>query len=137
MFNGEKKIMARIDKFIWAVRLFKTRSLAANQCKTNKVLVNDEAVKPAKEVKVGDVVSIRKNGAVFSYKILDLLEKRVGAKLVADYIVDITPTEEIEKYKIFQASQSSYRNNGMGKPTTKDRRALEKFLRQGDQFLDD
>lgn len=124
--------MARVDKFTWAVRLFKTRSMAANHCKTNKVLVNNEVVKPSKEVKIGDTVSIRKNGALFSYKVLDLLEKRVGAKLVPDYIVDITPTEEIEKYKLFQASQSAYRNNGMGKPTTKDRRALEKFLRQGD-----
>lgn len=123
--------MARVDKFIWAVRLFKTRSLAANQCKTNKVLINDEPVKASKEVKIGDVVSVKKNGAIFSYKVLDLLEKRVGAKLVADYIIDITPPEELEKFKLFQASQSAYRNNGMGKPTTKDRRALEKFLKSG------
>jgi ribosome-associated heat shock protein Hsp15 len=122
--------MARVDKFIWAVRLFKTRSMATNQCKTNKVLVNDEAVKPARAVKMGDTISIRKSGAVFSYKVLDLLEKRVGAKLVADYIRDITPTEEIEKYKLFQASQSAYRDNGMGKPTTKERRILEKFIRR-------
>lgn len=123
--------MARVDKFIWAVRLFKTRSMAANQCKTNKVLVNDEVVKPSRTVKIGDTVSIRKNGALFSYRVLDLLEKRVGAKLVADYIRDITPNEEVEKYKLFQASQRIYRHNGMGKPTTKERRALEKFIREG------
>lgn len=121
--------MARIDKFIWAVRLFKTRSMAANQCKTNKILVNNEAVKASRSLKVGDVVSVKKNGALFSYKVLDLLEKRVGAKLVADYIVDITPAAEIEKYKIYLAAQQSYRENGMGKPTTKERRALEKFIR--------
>ena len=121
--------MARVDKFIWAVRLFKTRSLAANQCKTNKILVNNEPVKPAKEVKIGDTVSIKKNGAIFSYKVLDLLEKRVGAKLVANYIIDTTPPEEIEKYKLFQASQQTYRQNGLGKPTTKDRRSLERFLK--------
>ncbi len=121
--------MARVDKFIWAVRLFKTRSLAANQCKTNKILVNNEAVKPSRVVKMGDTVSVKKNGAVFSYKVLDLLEKRVGAKLVADYIRDITPIEEIEKYKLFQASQRLYRDNGLGKPTTKDRRNLERFLK--------
>lgn len=125
--------MARIDKFIWAVRLFKTRSMASNQCKTNKVLVNNEPIKPAKEVKIGDRVSIKRQGAIFSYEVVDLLEKRVGAKLVENYIRDITPIEEIEKYKVYQASQSSYRNNGMGKPTTKERRALEEFLRrQGD-----
>lgn len=121
--------MARVDKFIWAVRLFKTRSLAANQCKTNKILVNNEAVKPSKEVKVGDIVSVKKGGAVFSYKVLEQLEKRVGAKLVATYIIDITSAEEIEKYKLFQASQQVYRQNGLGKPTTKDRRSISKFLR--------
>jgi len=125
--------MARIDKFIWAVRLFKTRSMASNQCKTNKVLVNNEPIKPAKEVKIGDRVSIKRQGAIFSYEVVDLLEKRVGAKLVENYIRDITPIEEIEKYKVYQAAQSSYRNNGMGKPTTKERRALVEFLRrQGD-----
>lgn len=124
--------MARVDKFIWAVRLFKTRSLAANQCKANKVLVNDEVVKPSRTVKIGDTVSIKKNGAIFSFKVLDLLEKRVGAKLVADYIRDITSDAEIEKYKLFQAAQKSYRHNGMGKPTTKERRSLEKFLKNQD-----
>lgn len=128
--------MARIDKFIWAVRLFKTRSLATSQCKTNKILLNNEAVKPSKEVKMGDTVSIKKGGAIFSYKVLDLLEKRVGAKLVADYIRDVTPIEEVEKYKMFQASQQVYRQNGLGKPTTKDRRSLEKFLR-GPEYLED
>lgn len=123
--------MARIDKFVWAVRLFKTRSMAANQCKTNKILVNNEPVKASKEVRQGDTVSIKRHGAVFSYKVLELLDKRVGAKLVEEYIRDITPVEELEKYKIFQASQKSYRNNGMGKPTTKERRHIEKFLRRG------
>ena len=122
--------MARIDKFIWAVRLFKTRSMAANHCKTNKVLINDEPVKPAKEVKLGDHVSIKRHGAVFTYKVIDLLEKRVGAKLVENYIVDITPETELEKFRVYQAAQKGYRNNGMGKPTTKERRALERFLRQ-------
>jgi ribosome-associated heat shock protein Hsp15 len=107
--------------------------MASNQCKTNKVLVNNEPIKPAKEVKIGDRVSIKRQGAIFSYEVVDLLEKRVGAKLVENYIRDITPIEEIEKYKVYQAAQSSYRNNGMGKPTTKERRALEEFLRrQGD-----
>lgn len=122
--------MARIDKFVWAVRLFKTRSLATAQCKTNKVLINDEPIKPSKEVKMGDTISIKKSGAVFSYKVLDLLENRVGAKLVENYIKDVTPAEEVEKYKLFQASQQVYRQNGLGKPTTKDRRSLEKFLRR-------
>jgi len=124
--------MARIDKFIWSVRLFKTRSLATAQCKANKVLVNNEPVKPSRDVKIGDRIALKKNGATFTYKVLDLLDNRVGAKLVADYVLDTTPIEEVEKYKLYQASQSSYRENGMGKPTTKERRTLEKFIRGND-----
>ena len=120
--------MTRIDKYAWAVRLFKTRSLAAEQCKTNKILVNNESVKASREVRIGDILSVRKGGAVFSYKVLQLLDNRVGAKLVADYITDITPEEEVEKHKLYQAAQQVYRQNGMGKPSTKDRRALRKFL---------
>jgi len=124
--------MARVDKFIWSVRLFKTRSLATAQCKTNKVLVNNEPVKPSRDVKIGDTISLKKNGAIFSYKVLALLDNRVGAKLVADYVLDTTPIEEVEKFKLYQASQANYRDNGMGKPTTKERRTLEKFIRGSD-----
>lgn len=124
--------MARIDKFIWSVRLFKTRSLATAQCKANKVLVNNEPVKPSRDVKIGDRIALKKNGATFTYKVLALLDNRVGAKLVADYVLDTTPIEEVEKYKLYQASQSNYRENGMGKPTTKERRLLEKFIRGND-----
>lgn len=123
--------MARIDKFIWAVRIFKSRSLASDQVKTNKVLVNNEVVKSSKAVKVGDVVSIKRNGALFSYKVLELLEKRVGPKLVETYIRDITPIEEVEKYKTYQIAQQEYRQNGLGKPTTKDRRQISKFFNDG------
>ena len=124
--------MARVDKFIWAVRLFKTRSLATAQCKTNKVLVNNETVKPSRDVKIGDTITLKKNGAIFTYKVLALLDNRVGAKLVADYVLDTTPIEEVEKFKLYQASQANYRDNGMGKPTTKERRTLEKFIRGSD-----
>ncbi|MFT4602151.1 MAG: ribosome-associated heat shock protein Hsp15 [Arenicella sp.] len=120
--------MARIDKYLWAVRLFKTRSLASNMVKTGKVLVQGKEVKAAKEMKVGDKFSIKKNTAVFSYEVVDLLEKRVGAQLVADYLRDITPTEEIEKYKAYQMAQREYKELGFGKPTKKDKRSIKKFL---------
>jgi ribosome-associated heat shock protein Hsp15 len=110
--------MARVDKFIWSVRLFKTRSLAT--------------VKPSRDVKIGDTIALKKNGAIFTYKVLALLDNRVGAKLVADYVLDTTPIEEVEKFKLYQASQANYRDNGMGKPTTKERRTLEKFIRGSD-----
>lgn len=119
--------MTRIDKYLWAVRLAKTRSLAANLVKTNKILVNYEPVKPSREIIIGDVISVKRNTALFSYKVLDLLERRVGAKLVADYIQDITPEEEIEKFKTYQIAQKEYRQFGLGRPTKKQRRDLGKF----------
>jgi ribosome-associated heat shock protein Hsp15 len=120
--------MARIDKYLWAVRLFKTRSMAANAVKTGKVLVNDEAVKSAYNLKVGQQFSIKKNTAVFSYEVIDLLDKRVGAKLVENYLRDITPVEEVEKYTAYQAAQKEYRDMGFGKPSKKDRRNMKKFM---------
>jgi ribosome-associated heat shock protein Hsp15 len=120
--------MARIDKFIWAVRLTKTRTLASELCKKNKILVNDEEIKPSRNVKVNDVVTVKKSGVSFKYKVLAELEKRVGAKLVADYIKEITEVEELEKYKIIQMAQKTYRQHGLGRPTKKDRRDIDNFL---------
>lgn len=120
--------MARIDKYLWAVRLFKTRSIAADMVKTGKAMVNGEVVKASREVKVGDQISIKKNTALFTYEVIDLLEKRVGAKLVADYLRDITPKEEVEKYKEYLLAQQTYRESGFGKPTKKDKRSIKKFL---------
>lgn len=121
--------MARIDKYLWAVRLFKTRSLAANMVKTGKVMVAGEPVKASKELKIGDQFSIKKNTAVFTYEVVDLLEKRVGAKLVVDYLRDLTPQEELEKFEAYQLAQKEFRDAGFGKPTKKDRRNINKFLK--------
>lgn len=118
----------RWDKYIWAVRLAKTRSQASEELSKGRIKVNGLPIKPAKEPKVGDIISISKNTAVFSYKVISLLEKRVGAKLVADYLIDTTPLEEIEKYKTYQLSQQVYRQNGSGKPSKKDRREIDDFL---------
>lgn len=118
----------RIDKYLWCVRLSKTRSIATELVNKGKIKLNGESVKPSKEVKCGDVLVVVKNASNFSYKILNVVESRVGAKLVQDYIIDITPLEEIEKYKIYQSSQRVYRENGSGKPTKKDRRDLGGFL---------
>lgn len=117
----------RIDKYLWCVRLSKTRSKATELVKKGKVKLNDEPVKPSREVSIGDTVSLIKHTTTFSYKVKDLLKNRVGAKLVDDYIIDVTPESEIEKYKTYQAAQASYRNHGTGKPTKKERRALDSF----------
>ena len=119
--------MARLDKFVWAVRLFKTRTLASDQCKKNHVLINNEASKPSKNVKPNDVITIKKSGVHFKYKVLAELEKRVGAKLVADYIKEVTTVEELEKFKTIQMAQKVYRQNGLGRPTKKDRRDIQEF----------
>ncbi|XOV66240.1 MAG: RNA-binding S4 domain-containing protein [Fluviicola sp.] len=118
----------RLDKYVWSVRLAKTRSQAADAISKGKVKLNGENVKPAKDVKVGDEINVIKHTATFSYKVLNILDRRVRAKLVPDYLLDITPEEEIEKLKVFQISQKSYRAHGTGKPSKKDRRDLDDFL---------
>lgn len=118
----------RIDKYVWFVRLTKTRSLSTEMIQKGRIKLNQSQVKPSKEIKVGDVVSIVKNNAVFSYKVKDLLDRRVGAKLVADYLIDITDPLEIEKFKTYQAAQSVYREYGTGRPSRKDRDNFESFF---------
>lgn len=124
----------RLDKFVWSVRLAKTRSQAAEAISKNKVKLNGEPVKSSKEVKLGDEIHIIRHTATFSFKVIQLLEKRVGAKLVVEYIVDITDPLEVEKLKAYQLSQSIYRDYGTGKPTKKDRRDLDEFLETWDEL---
>ena len=118
----------RLDKFVWFVRLCKTRTLATELVQKGKIKLNGNQAKASKEVKIGDTVSIIKNNAVFSYKIKDLLDRRVGAKLVPDYLIDVTDPMEIEKFKTYQAAQNVYREYGTGRPSRKDRDNLESFF---------
>lgn len=118
----------RVDKMVWFVRLTKTRSLATELIQKGKIKLNGATVKPSKEIKIGDTVSILKNNATFSYKIKDLLDRRVGAKLVPDYLIDTTDPLELEKFKTYQAAQSVYREYGTGRPSRKDRDNLDSFF---------
>ena len=118
----------RIDKYVWCVRLSKTRSIATRLVSGNKIKLNGLECKPAKEVTIGDLISIQKNNATFSFRVKALTEKRLGAKLISDYIIDETAAEEIEKYKTYQAAQRHYRGKDHGKPSKKDRRDLDDFL---------
>ena len=118
----------RIDKYIWCVRLAKTRSIASELVSKGKIKLNGTVVKASKDVKVGDKVSISKNSALFEYKILALADKRLGAKLVGDFLQDITTADELEKFRLYTLNQANYRENGSGKPTTKNRRDLESFF---------
>jgi ribosome-associated heat shock protein Hsp15 len=118
----------RIDKFAHAVRLAKTRSQAALAISKGKIRLNNETVKPSREIKLGDEIQVVRHTATFTFRVIQLLDKRVGAKLVDQYIIDLTPEEEREKLLVYQQSQSTYRDNGTGKPTKKDRRNLGDFL---------
>lgn len=122
----------RWDKYIWAVRLSKTRSQASEALSKGKIRINDKETKPSKEPHIGDLISIHRNGAVFSYKVLALLEKRVGPKLVSEYLVDLTTPEELKKYEDYHLAQSAYRSYGTGKPSKKDRREIDDFLQDWD-----
>ena len=119
----------RIDKFIWCVRLTKTRALAAELISKNKIRLNDLPTKASKDVSVGDTVFVYRNSAVFTYSILKLTDKRLSASLVNDFIQDTTTIEEKEKNSFYLASQKVYRLSD-GKPTKKDRREIEDFLDQ-------
>ena len=118
----------RVDKYVWAVRIAKTRSQASELISKGKIKLNQAQAKPARDVKVGDFIQVYKNTAVFTYKITQLLDKRVGPKLVVDYIIDTTPPEEFEKYKTYQAAQSAYRDYGTGRPSKHDRKDIEDYL---------
>ena len=115
----------RIDKYLWCIRIFKTRSLATTACKKGQVKIDDSNVKPAKEVFGNELISVRKNQINYKLKVLDIPENRVGAKLVYLYRKDITPKEEFEKMEVLKYAKDYYRKKGTGRPTKKDRRAIE------------
>lgn len=117
----------RWDKYLWCVRLTKTRSIASDLILKGKIKVNGDSIKPSREVKLNDLISIQKNTAVFTFKAVGFTDKRVGAQLVSNFLVDLTSQEEIEKYKQYQSAQRNYRETD-GKPTKKDRRELDDFL---------
>ncbi len=117
----------RIDKFLWCVRFYKTRSIAADEIKKNRVSVSSQTVKSSREVKPGDIIQVRKNQIDYRMQVLQLPKSRLGAKLVPLYIVDKTEQEQYEQLRMRQLSQEHYRNRGEGRPTKKDRRDLDGF----------
>jgi ribosome-associated heat shock protein Hsp15 len=119
---------ARIDKWLWAARIFKTRSIAADACKNGRVMVNDVNVKPSRMVKEGDKVSVRKPPVTYSFRILKTIEQRVGAKLLPDIYENITPADQYELLEMNRISGFVDRARGTGRPTKKDRRAMEAFV---------
>jgi len=117
----------RIDKYLWAIRYYKTRNQAAIACKKGQVRINTIICKPSKEVFVGEKVSIRKNQINYELEVLDTPPNRIGAKLVDLYRKDTTPKTAFENKELLKASQDYYRKKGSGRPTKKDRRAIEEY----------
>ena len=114
----------RIDKFLWSVRIYATRSLATEECKKGRVTIGDVAVKPSRVAKVGETILVRKNPVTYTYRIVELLGKRVGAKLVPLYLEDLTPEEELRKLDVNYTGSLFTRDRGAGRPTKKDRRDI-------------
>lgn len=128
----------RIDKFLWSVRLYKTRADATEACKSNRVQIGGVAVKPSREVKVGDHISIRKMPVVYTYRVVELVANRQPAKNVRLYISDITPAEELLKLEMASIGAFAVRDRGMGRPTKRDRREIDGLIEDGfEQDLDD
>ena len=115
----------RIDKYLWSIRVFKTRSEATDACKGGKIRVNGADTKPSKMVKVGDTVVARKGAVTYTYKVLELIDKRQGAKLVSNYAENLTPPEELAKLRAPIETFFLKRDRGAGRPTKKDRRQME------------
>ena len=117
----------RIDKYLWCIRFFKTRSLATDACKKGHVKIEGTNLKPSKDVFGNEEITIRKNQINYKIKILDIPPSRVGAKLVDLYRKDITPKEEFEKTELLKYAKDYYRKKGVGRPTKKDRRDIDDY----------
>lgn len=118
----------RIDKWLWAVRIFKTRSLAAEACEKEKIIVNDVEAKASRTIKLNDIIRIRKGVFTLTFKVLQLTDKRMAGKNAPEYCEDMTPDEELKKMKMHALALRMGRNPGTGRPTKNERRALDEFL---------
>jgi ribosome-associated heat shock protein Hsp15 len=117
----------RIDKWLWCVRLFKTRSQATDACKGGMVKLHGEDVKPSKDIRPGDRISVRKGPLLVQVEVKDIPKSRLGAKLLEGYVIDHTPPEEIERVRMIQESAFIVRDRGAGRPTKKERRDLDSW----------
>jgi ribosome-associated heat shock protein Hsp15 len=124
----------RVDRWLWAVRLFKTRSQAAEAIRSGRVRMGGKAIKASRLLQAGDTLSLRKGAITFRYRVIQPLEKRVGAPMVIQYLEDITPQEERDKLLTIKSMPTAFRERGSGRPTKRERRELDQF---GQEPLDD
>ncbi|MBR6508608.1 MAG: RNA-binding S4 domain-containing protein [Paludibacteraceae bacterium] len=128
----------RVDKYLFAMRIYKTRSIAADACKKGRITMKGVELKPSRTFKIGDKFSVRKGPITYSYEVLRLSENRLGAKLVPDYMRDITAPDQLELLELARLAGKSGRDKGTGRPTKKDRREIEVFFSDDyDEYLDD
>ncbi|AXT53460.1 RNA-binding S4 domain-containing protein [Aquimarina sp. BL5] len=120
----------RVDKYLWCIRYFKTRSIATKACKEGKVRVNEAIVKPSREVYATDKITVRKNQVNYELVVLDTPKSRLGAKLVDIYRKDVTPEEALQKLDLLNYSKDYYRKRGTGRPTKKDRRDIDDWFEE-------
>ena len=121
------KSEVRIDKWLWAMRIFKTRTIATEACKKGRVSVVDTVVKPSRMISVGDIVKVRKSPVTFSFEVLALTENRLGARLVPDYMRNVTPQSELDLLEVVKISGFVDRAKGLGRPTKREGRELSRF----------
>lgn len=126
---------ARIDKWLWAARIYKTRTIAAAACKKGQISLNGNQLKPSRMIKVGDVISVKKPPVTYSFLVKQTIEKRVGAKLIPEVLENVTPPEQYELLEMNRISGFIDRARGTGRPTKKERRSLDEFT--APEFLDD
>ena len=117
----------RFDKWLWAVRIYKTRSMAATACRKGKVIIDDLPVKPSRNVFLDEIINVKKPPVLFTYKIKTIPLKRLSAKLAKECFEDLTPQEELDKLKVRELPGFGYRKRGDGRPTKKERRIIDKY----------
>jgi ribosome-associated heat shock protein Hsp15 len=123
----KKETEVRIDKWMWCVRIFKTRSQATEACKKDRVLIDDLTVKASRIVKIDEIIHVRIPPITKQFKVIELLSNRVGAKLVPNYMEDLTPKEEVDKLKLLNTDTFGRRPRGAGRPTKQERRLIDKL----------
>ena len=125
----------RVDKYLWAMRIYKTRSIAADACKNGRITMNGVQLKPSRTFHVGDTFNVRKGPITYTYRVLQLSENRLGAKVVPEYMRDCTSPEQLELLELARLAGQSGRDRGTGRPTKKDRRDIETLM--SDSYLDE
>jgi ribosome-associated heat shock protein Hsp15 len=125
----------RIDKFLWSVRLYKTRSIASDECRKGRIIIKEIPVKPSRIVLPGEIITVKKPPVNYTYRVIEAIENRISAKVVSQFVEDLTPETEKAKLDVRQAAGIVYRDKGTGRPTKKERRLIDKLKNDAGESL--